>query len=224
MVLLSEKGIEMELTIDGQPVAIETEGINTFKDLIERIERDHIAQAHVVTKMVLNGEEIDEGQEIGLGAFSMKDIASLAIETADKIELANEALEDAQEYLPQLSAFLEQAARMIREGNTAEGLNLASEALDVISAFGEVLEGIRITFQLDFAEVKIEEFNLLEKLNELGTLAKEILKSAQDENWTLFADLTEYELSPLLYEWMAVIPSLVDILPTHSGGEGDEGA
>ncbi|HDS31042.1 MAG TPA: hypothetical protein ENN67_08370 [Firmicutes bacterium] len=214
----------MKLTIDGRDISIDESGISTFSDAIKHVEETKLSRSDVITKIVLNGEEIDEGQEIGLGAFSVDEIVSLAIETRNRIHLAHEALNDAQDYLPQLSTLLEQSAGMIREGSVAEGLTLASEALDFIGAFGEVLEGIRISFRLDFAEVKIDDFNLLEKMQNLGKLAQDILKAAQEENWTLFADLTEYELSPLLYEWMAVIPSLVNLLPAENGNKGGDDA
>lgn len=223
MNVITDKDRLMELTIDGESVAIDAKGISTLRDLVVHIELNLVKPPRVITRMVLNGEELDEAQEIGLGGFSIEEIETLSVETADKQELAYQALDDAQEYLPQLSALLEQSAKMIREGDTAQGLTLASEALDVISAFGDVLEGIRATFRLDFAEVKIDEFNMLDKLKDLGKLAQEILKAAQDENWTLFADLTEYELSPLLYEWMAVIPSLVAMLPSQDNSEADSG-
>ncbi len=213
----------MELTIDGESVAVDAKEISTLRDLVTHIELNLLKPPQVIIRMVLNEEELDEAQEIGLGGFSIEEIETLSVETADKQELAHQALDDAQEYLPQLSVLLEQSAKMIREGDTVQGLILASEALDVISAFGEVLEGIRATFRLDFAEVRIDEFNMLDKLKDLGKLAQEILKAAQDENWTLFADLTEYELSPLLYEWMAVIPSLVALLPSQDNSEADLG-
>ncbi len=222
MKVSSTKETLMELRIDGEPISIDLERIKTLEDLITHIEREVVIDPRVVTRIVLNDEELDEGQQVGLGAFSVDDVATLSVETADKFELSFQALSDAQEYLPALSELLETSAKLIREGNIATGLTLASEALDVISAFGEVLDGIRGAFQIDFARVEIDEFNLLDKLTELGRHAKSILAAAQEENWTLFADLLEYELAPLLYEWMAVIPSLVGLLPGSKESEGGE--
>ena len=216
------KEIDMEVVIDGQSKSIDVTGIGTFNELLAHIERDCIGGGRVIVRVLLNGEELDEGQTVGLGAFPVKDITSISVETADTLELAGEALQDALEYLPAISMILEQSARKIREGDVRAGLQETSEALGVIEAFGEVLDGIRGAFRIDFSKVKIDDGTLLEKLHELGKHAQNILKATKEEDWTLLADLIEYELSPLLYEWMAVVPELVSMLPgsrESSGGE-----
>ena len=146
----------------------------------------------------------------------MEDICSLELHTQDRLDLAHEALEDSQVYLPELSAVLEDAARVIREGNVNDGVMAASQALEYISAFGQILEGLRTNFQLDFSQVRIDDFTLLDKLLELNSFAGKILKAVEGQDWTLFADLIEYEVSPLLYQWMAVVPELIKLLPEPS--------
>ena len=209
--VIKENG--MEVIIDGALNSVDTSGLNTLHDLLEHIEKNALCGTRVITKVVVNEEELDEGQEIGLGAFPITDVASLTVETSDTCQLASEALQDALEYLPAISAVLEEAGRKIREGNVREGLQNTSEALEVIGAFGEVLDGIRGAFKIDYAKVRIDDFSLLDKLNELGMQARAILESAKAEDWTLLADQIEYEISPLLYEWMAIIPELVNLIP-----------
>jgi hypothetical protein len=204
---------KMEVIIDGVASSVDTSGLNTLFDLLKHLEKNVVYGNRVITKVVVNEEDLDDGQEIGLGAFPITEIASLAVETSDTAKLAAEALEDALEYLPAIAGVLEEAGRKIREGNVREGLQNTSEALEVIGAFGEVLDGIRGAFRIDYAEVRIDDFSLLDKLNELGLQAKAILDAAKAEDWTLLADQIEYEISPLLYEWMAIIPELVALIP-----------
>jgi len=209
----------MEIVIDGEPTLIETEGMTTFKDLMNHLQKEVVRFPRVITRVILNEEDLDEGQEIGLGAFPLSDVADLQIHTADSLDLAYQSLVDAQEYLPTLSSVLEAAAGAIRGGDVQSGLRDSSAALEVIGAFGQVLDGIRGAYQIDFSQVRIDDLNLLDKLNGLNRLAGDTLKAIQDEDWTLFADLIEYELSPLLYEWMAVIPELVKFLPEREREE-----
>jgi hypothetical protein len=210
----------MEISIDGEVREIDIEGLTTFKDLMAHLQENVVQLPSVITRIFVNEEEIDEGQEIGLGEFPITDIAKLAIHTADKLDLAYEALEDAQEYLPALSTVLEGAASKIRGGDIHGGLQDASQALEIIGAFGEVLDGIRGAFRIDFSMVRIDDLNLLDKLNQLNKYAQETLEAVQKQDWTLFADLIEYELSPLLYEWMAVIPEIIKLLPEREREEG----
>lgn len=211
---------EMKVLIDGQEKIIATDGLSTVLDLLMHIEINVIGKSRVITRVRMNEEELDEGQQIGLGAFPISDVSSLEIETHNSLQLGYEALEDAQEYLPALSTVLEEAAKQIRQGFVAEGLQNASQALELISVFGEVLDSIRSAFQIDYSKIKIDEETLQDKFNELGTLANGILQSAKNHDWTLFADLIEYELSPLLFQWMELIPEVISRLPDpHDGSE-----
>lgn len=216
-------GLElMEIIVDGESRELAITGITTFGELMGRIQAELVVYPSVITRVILNEEELDDAQEFGFGNFKIEDIASLILETEDTTTLAYQSLFDAQDYLPQVSAILENAAKLIREGNVQGGLLTASEALEVVSAFGQVLDSIRGAFQIDFTKVKVDDIILLDKLNMLNQHANDVLKATQDEDWTLFADLIEYELSPLLYEWMAVIPELVKLLPTPTTIETGE--
>lgn len=214
----------MEIIIDGVPTKLAIGAITTFGELMDHIQSEVVIFPNVVTRVILNEEELDEGQEIGFGNFSINEILSLALETDNTTKLAYDSLFDAQDYLPELSEVFENAAKLIRGGNVQAGLLNASQALEVVSAFGQVLDSIRGAFQIDFSKIRIDDIILLDKLNLLNQYANDVLKATQAEDWTLFADLIEYELSPLLYEWMAVIPELVKLLPTPTEiekGEGD---
>lgn len=213
----------MEIIIDGVSQEIPTEGIATFGELMDYIQSVIVIFPDVVTRIILNEEELDEGQEIGFGSFGIDEIATLSLETENTTDLALSSLSDAQEYLPQVSGILENAAKLIREGNIQEGLLTASEAIEIVSAFGQILDSIRGAFQLDFSKIRIDDFILLDKLKMLNQFANDVLKATQDEDWTLFADLIEYEISPLLYEWMALIPELVNLLPSPTTNEIGEG-
>jgi hypothetical protein len=215
--VVQSKEIVMKILIDGVPASVDADGLNTLQDLIRHLEKNCIASARVVTKIKVNEEELDEGQEVGLGAFPLSDIETVEVKTAKTISLALEALDDAQEYLPVVSAVLEASAKKIREGDVRGGLEDTGEALEVIGAFVEILEGVRVAFMIDFSKIRIDDSCLLDKMNDLARHSQAIFKAAKSDDWTMFADLMEYELSPLLYEWMAIIPELVSLLP----GDGD---
>jgi hypothetical protein len=213
MVLLHKEKI-MEISIDGVARNLETDGLVTFKDLVTHLERNIIDKSRIITKICLNDEELEEEQEIGLGAFPISEILMMAIETEDTADLAAQALGDALEYLPTISSVLEESARLIREGDVRNGLVNISDAIQVIGAFVEVLEGLRGAFQIDFAKVKIDDdSNLLEKMGDLAKHSQAIFEASKKEDWVLLGDIAEYELSPLLYEWMAIIPELVKLIP-----------
>ncbi len=212
----------MEIIVDGKAVAVEAEGIVTFKDLLEHIEGRLVQHPRVVTRVVLNEENLDESQEVGLGGFPITDILSLEIHTADQLELAYEALEDAQIYLPELAEILAGAAQIVREGDEEKGVQLASEALECVGRFGGILDSLRGIFLIDFSQVQIDDTNFLDKLLQYNQNASDVLKAFQAGDWTLFADMIEYEISPMLLVWVAVIPEIMNMLPDIEGKEGGD--
>ena len=203
----------MKIWIDGKSRPIDTTNIRNVEELLSYVEKECIEPRRIITRVILNDVVLDEGQKIGLGAFPIGDVVSLSVETDDSLKLAYDMLEEAQEYLPLLSMLLEEAAARIREGELREGLQEAGDAIEFIEAFIVVLNSIREAFKIDFSKLQYEEFTALDKERELSDISKKILDAAQNQDWTLFADLMEYELSPLLYEWMAIIPELVSLLP-----------
>jgi hypothetical protein len=205
------KAENMKITIDGEEVVLGSEP-GDFKSLMEHLESEHVPPGRVVTVLRLNQEFLTEEQETAFGARPISDIETLEIETSPADDLAIETLMDYQDYLPKLSEQLERCAKEFRGGDSRKAFALFGSSVEFIAAFIEILDYIRKTFLIDYATIQCGDKTMMALNLRMHELSAEILQSSEKTDWPHLADLLDYEMSPLLYEWMAEIPELIKII------------
>jgi hypothetical protein len=203
------KAENMKIMIDGEPVALAPGDHADFKSLLEHLAKEHVPSGRVITAMRLNEEFLTEEQEIAFGATPVSDIELLELETSSTDELAVETLMDYQDYLPKLSEQFERCAKEFRGGDQRKAFALFGGSVEFIAAFIDILDHIRKVFFIDFSKIECGDKTLMDLNLRMHSLSQEILESSEKADWALLADLLDFELSPLLYEWMAEIPELI---------------
>lgn len=199
----------MKITIDGVEVILAGEDISDFGSLMKRLETEHLPPGRVITTLKLNDELLNEDQEIAFGVSPVSDIESIEIETSRAKDLAIESLMDYQDYLPKLSEQFERCAKEFRGGDRQKAFRLFSSSIEFISAFLDILDHVRRVFLIDYAKIQCGDKTMMDLNLRMHELAKEILETSESTDWTHLADLLDFELSPLLFEWMAEIPELI---------------
>lgn len=206
--------------VDGLSHELDINDVGNFGDLMRKVELELVSKDRVVTHIVLNGEFLTEEQENLYAGFGLSDIATLEIQTEEPVELALTSLSDTLDYLPELAGTIEKTAKTIRSGDYAVGLENLQESLHMIQSFYMLIDGIRQVLMIDFFQIKLDNdegdnFAILN--SSMNEIAKEILKTAELEDWNELADLLEYELSPLLYRYMGAIPFVIDVVTNREG-------
>lgn len=202
----------MKITIDVVEVILSGAAPVDFKSLLEHLEGRHIPPGRYVTVLKLNDEFITQEQEIGFGTHPVSEIETLEIQTSPADDIALETLMDYQDYLPKLSEQFERCAKEFRGGDQRKGFMLFNTSIEFISMFINILDNIRKTFLIDYSTIKCGDKTMMDLNLRMNELAKEILDASEKTDWTQLADLLDYELSPLLYEWMAEIPELMKVV------------
>lgn len=116
----------------------------------------------------------------------------MALNIAGELYKVNEIMSDGSR----------QVARLFREGENEEALELFQDLLDVTRDFISMVGVLRSEFTLGEAgafSANVEQISGL-----LGEMS-EVLES---EDWILLADLLEYELIPASENWKQIIQSL----------------
>ena len=210
----------LAVSIDGLNHELDLSDVGNFSDLLRKVELELVSKDRVVTHIVLNGESLTEEQESLYAGFGIGDVATLEILTEEPVKLALTSLNDTLEYLPELAGTFERTAKTIRSGDYAVGLEYLQESLQMVQSFNMLIDGIRQVLMVDFFQIKLEndEGDNFATLNSrMSEIAKEILTSAESEDWTELADLLEYELSPLLYRYLGAIPFVIDAVNNREG-------
>jgi len=206
------KAEKMKITIDDVEVTLAGAVPADFKSLVKHLEKNHVPPGRFVTVLKLNDESLTQEQEIAFGAHPVAEIESLEIRTSPADDLAIETLMDYQDYLPKLSEQFEKCAKEFRGGDHQKAFMLFSSSIEFISAFIEILDNIRRTFLIDYSTIQCNDKTMMDLNLRMNSLAKEILEASEKTDWTHLADLLDFELSPLLYVWMAEIPELIKVI------------
>ncbi len=190
------------ITIDGANTNLRIENFANLEEILVRASSDSRLDNRIVTDVLLNDEVFSElyphqAEDIAADAISSVEIRSvpfgeMALNIAGELYKVNEIM----------SGGSRQVARLFREGENEEALELFQDLLDVTRDFISMVGVLRSEFTLGEAgafSANVEQISGL-----LGEMS-EVLES---EDWILLADLLEYELIPASENWKQIIQSL----------------
>ena len=190
------------ITIDGANTNLRSENFANLEEILVRASSDSRLDNRIVTDVLLNDEVFSElyphqAEDIAADAISSVEIRSvpfgeMALNIAGELYKVNEIM----------SGGSRQVARLFREGENEEALELFQDLLDVTRDFISMVGVLRSEFTLGEAgafSANVEQISGL-----LGEMS-EVLES---EDWILLADLLEYELIPASENWKQIIQSL----------------
>lgn len=190
------------ITIDGANTNLRIENFANLEEILVRASSDSRLDNRIVTDVLLNDEVFSElyphqAEDIAADAISSVEIRSvpfgeMALNIAGELYKVNEIMSDGSR----------QVARLFREGENEEALELFQDLLDVTRDFISMVGVLRSEFTLGEAgafSANVEQISGL-----LGEMS-EVLES---EDWILLADLLEYELIPASENWKQIIQSL----------------
>ena len=221
----------MKVSLNLKPVEVPGD-LTCLREVIDFVEEHRLKAGEVLTRILLNGDELDEEQEMLQGASSVSGIEVLELHSARTIDLAREGLEDAAQLLPSLAEDMPQVAAELRGGNVRDGLEMFSACVEVISWYVSLISAVDIIFrrsdpgfrvdpaansdeltpEADFSALAAEEGPELKTFASIENLRQKLLdvEQAQNNNDTLLlADLVEYELMPIVQIWGGEVPVLL---------------
>ncbi len=223
----------MKVSLNLKPVEVPGD-LTCLREVIDFVEEHRLKAGEVLTRILLNGEELDEEQEMLQSAVSVGGIELLELHSARTLDLAREGLEDAAQLLPSLVEDMPQVAAELRGGNVREGLEMFSACVEVISWYVSLVSAVDIIFrrndpsfrldpaaghsaddlspEADFTELAADDGPELKTFASIENLRQKLLdvEQAQNNNDTLLiADLVEYELMPIVQIWSGEVPVLL---------------
>jgi hypothetical protein len=216
--------------------------LNTLQDVIAYIEQQLVAEGQTITRILLDGETLEEEDERSRGDTPVAEINIVEFYSARPIDLTVEGLGFATELLPGLADDLHTSAVQTRSGNLQQGLATFAECLEYLGWYVRIVESAHeILTQRDpgfqaragdgdggCAESPEEELSQVtsETGPELRTFAsrenlrqklEDIINVQRNQDTVLLADMIEYELLPIVKIWMSEVATLLKLLERESG-------
>lgn len=109
-------------------------------------------------------------------------------------QLVRETMESCLDYIPKLIKAVSETAEKIQSGNEAAGIRLMPPVFDGLQWVMEAIQGM-------------QRNGFLREINLEGLLKqfKELENALEIRDYVLIADLFEYEIGPVLEDWLKTI-------------------
>ena len=229
----------MKVSLNLKPLPT-PEDVQTLADLLQFVETQGLPAGHVIKRIVINGEELDEEGEHQRLSDSLSEIELIEFYSARPVDLAAEGLADATQLLPSLAEDLISVAGNLRAGSVKDGLVEFSVCVDIITWYVGLIDPVDIIFsrrdpsfrlapdggaddaspEADLGDLGAEEAPELRTFASIENLRQKLLsvEQAQRNNDTLLlADLIEHEILPIVRIWIAEVPVLLKKVEREKG-------
>lgn len=231
----------MKVSLNLKPLEVPGE-LTTLSQVIDYVESQQLKAGEVLTRIVLNGDELSEQGEMEHGTMSVTEVEMLELHSARTIDLAGEGLSDATQLLPSLAEDLPQVAKEIRAGNVKDGLEMFAACVELVSWYVSLISAVDIIFRradpnfradptaaasaedltpdADLSALTDDSTPELKTFASIENLRQKLMdvEQAQSNNDTLLlADLVEYELLPIVNIWVEEVPILLRKVQREGG-------
>lgn len=176
----------------------------TAADYLDRLDKMKHSVVSFLSEMKDDGEvDIDDSLFINLreilGIFLVsEEMKRLVIESIDSPDVLIVSLKEIQKQLPQQKEILEKAAVSYQTGNDSQGMDQLFQFIDFMFGYTRTCYQIAPVFDVNLAEIVIDDISLDEKNRELQTMLNETLEIMESNDMISLADILEYEIKELM--------------------------
>lgn len=190
------------IIIDGRQSELNVGNFANLEEILVNVMGEGIMENRVVTDVLVNNEtfsEIYPHQAEDIGSEFIKSVEVRSVPVGEMaVSIAREMYKVAQ----MMANGSHHVARLFRQAEDAEALELFQDLLDVTRDFMAMLGVLRSEFSLS----NTKEF--MEHVDQFSNLLSEMTEVLESEDWILLADLLEYEFLPVCESWKKVIQVL----------------
>lgn len=196
----------------------ELSGVDTYGDLILYLSGSVVPSGEVVYRVVVDGEDIDENEEMRMGKSPLEAMEIVEIYTRNALDIAVEGLKSATELVPSIRADVLRSSEEIRGGNFEDGYGLVGDLSPYLGWYIDLLDSIERVFILPGNEFilsgangkgKIASFELIESMREQLFL---LARAQEHGDHAAVADILEYEIAPIIETWEREVTLLMSRL------------
>ena len=220
----------MKASLNLKPCEVPAE-LTTVGDLVAYVEKERVPHGQVVTHIILDGENLDEGREVQFASKLLSECEMVEFYSARVADIIKEGLNDATQLLPSLAEDLPAVAIELRSGQVQNGIEMFGQCIEIISWYVNLISRVDEihrqsdpSFRINPASVKSPDDQDLgsdltaltaEEGTELRTFASfenlrqkliDVEQAQANDDTLLLADLIEYELVPIVAIWVKEVP------------------
>lgn len=202
----------MIIRLNDEDIQWNAQGQNTLGELIEEFVAKRFFKDEFINTLVVNGTVVPDAEMAPVRMKPLSDISTLQMTTETFRNVSVRALDSMSEYLDGLAGMVEQSADKFRVEDEVEANKYFISCVEGLQTFVGIIDKVKTLNALDFGKMSHEGNSIGEKEAALLRVLNSLFEIQMKKDWVSLADILEYELSPLVIEWKAILQTVADIL------------
>ena len=191
------------IIIDGCQSEMQIGNFANLEEILVSVMKDEKMETRIVTDVLVNEEAFSEIYPHQAEDIGSEFIKSVEVRSVTAGQMATDIAREMYKVAQIMSNGSQQIARLFRQADDADALDMLQDLLDVTRDFMSMISVLRNEFCLDGDSSKFHE-----NTTQLSTLLSEMSEVLESADWIMLADLLEYEFLPLCQSWKQVIQAL----------------
>jgi len=190
------------IIIDGRQTEMKLNSFANLEEVLVKAMQDPGLENRIVTDVKVNQENFSEIYPHQAEDIDCQGIESVEIISMDIDEMVLNILEELNKVVRIMNNGSTQIAKLFRQADDSEALELFQDLLDVTRSFLSMLGLLRSEYSIP----ESEKFN--ENVGIISNLFGEMTEVLENEDWVLLADLLEYEYQPATNDWVRILADM----------------
>lgn len=177
-----------------------------LKDLTEAITKWANNKGQVICSFSVNGLSLTEGDEHKFSQTKVDDVSTIAAYSSTPDSLLDESLMECREHIQKLIGAYERLSRLFKEDDISFATKLHQKAMDGLKGFIELVTHYKVVHHTCRGDLG-PQWDRLQ--SHIPVVLGQILAAYEKKDYSLVADLLEYEMLGLLGDWKQEIDSII---------------
>lgn len=190
------------IIIDGRESTLRIDNFSNLEEILVKAIHDPILKDRVVTDVLVNEESFTELYPHHAEDIESSELSQIEIRTVPVGEMGMNITDELHTVVRIMTSGGRQVARLFRQADDDEALELLQDLLDVARDFLSMVGVLRKEFLI----TSDQEFT--DGVKTISALFADMTDVLENEDWILLADLLEYEFVPACESWEQIIKNL----------------
>lgn len=177
-------------------------------DIVESLKSELESEHQVITEILLNEKSIALDDE-SIKTIKITPSDNIQINTTHIRDLTIQNIIDSLHLLPKIKEDFKSVLLYIRKGDRNKMIEILLSCLAGLRWFNLTLNSTEKVLGMDLSSIKSDGVSLLDETYKLIDILKQLLFAMESSDSIRISDTIEYELIPIIDEFIKIMPELI---------------
>ena len=199
----------MKIFVNEEERELKVASVSTLATVMEMVS-DTLPNGYVITDIQLNGKFLDKNWNETASKTYLLDDDNLAFRVEEAAGIAIDILRETKEYLIELLVNFDSIAKAFRISEEEEANSKFVAGIDHLQDYLRALGDATALLGKPLETIIVNDVLFSQYINELAVILDNVIKTQNQKDWIMLADVIEYEMIPALKK-MGLLYAILDI-------------